>query len=112
MLGIYNPISSLNIAILLPPNCRDDTIDRNDRIGVENRLLQITAQHETDVADDQLPPGIFYASDGHFWTPDSLRCYLDLFRPYFSGEPADEPAGRRSNRKHPMVLAFRQHLTQ
>ena len=36
------------------PDCGDATVDSDDRVRVENRLLEIAAQHQPDVLDRQL----------------------------------------------------------
>src|SRR6202046_706191 len=36
------------------PDCRDAAVDSDDRVRVENRLLEVAAQHQPDVLDRQL----------------------------------------------------------
>jgi hypothetical protein len=46
--------SARKIEALGAPDRSDPAIDRDDRVRIENRLLEVAAQHQPDVPDHQL----------------------------------------------------------
>ena len=55
--GVDPEISALRIDVFLFAEGGDSAIDRKQRVGIENRILESSGQHQPDVSNDSLSLG-------------------------------------------------------
>ena len=111
--GIDDQSRGFSVEIFFLAHCRDLSVDGHDRIGVEDRPLQIAAQQQTDIADQK--PGLrlldrlIVGHEAHLFRSKSVNSGLSL-RPLRSisstrrRRNASEPNRRQREFRAPQTM--------